>query len=335
VVLANVPRLTAVQARQLEQYVYGGGGLLVAPGNLSRAEDYNAQLWRDGAGLLPAGLETLASPDGAQPTALLGLDLSHPIFQFLQGRQDPLPRVTIGRYFSIHGDEPRGKVLGQYTSGQPFMVEDVYGRGRVILLTTSLDADWSTLPYSNFYLPFVQSTVRYLAAGMVADRNLSPGQPIAEEIRAVANPRVTIEGPGISRNFLLEPVRSGEGYEARYTNTLRPGTYTLRIGTQPESPAEPARESRRVHFVVNPPREESDLTNLSQDRLGAMSRALGASVLATDPPAIAAAISELRQRWELWPILIPIVIALAILEIGLARAWNADAGEPRRVGVSE
>jgi hypothetical protein len=97
---------------------------------------------------------------------------------------------------------------------------------------------------------------------------------------------------------------------------------------------EPARELRRVHFVVNPPRDESDLTNLSQDRLGAMSRALGASVLATDPPAIAAAISELRQRWELWPILILIVIALAILEIGLARAWNADAGEPRGAGVS-
>ena len=37
--------------------VYGGGGLLVAPGNLSRIENYNEQLWRDGSGILPAELQ--------------------------------------------------------------------------------------------------------------------------------------------------------------------------------------------------------------------------------------------------------------------------------------
>ena len=45
-------------------------------------------------------------------------------------------------------------------------------------MTTALDADWSTLPLSNFYLPFVQSAVRYLAGGAVPDGNLSPGKVI-------------------------------------------------------------------------------------------------------------------------------------------------------------
>src|SRR5205085_11472630 len=36
VILANLERFTASEARRIEQFVYGGGGLLVAPGSLTR-----------------------------------------------------------------------------------------------------------------------------------------------------------------------------------------------------------------------------------------------------------------------------------------------------------
>ena len=45
VIAANVERFTPAQARDLEQYVYGGGGVLFAPGNIVRTDDYNDTLF--------------------------------------------------------------------------------------------------------------------------------------------------------------------------------------------------------------------------------------------------------------------------------------------------
>src|SRR5205085_7110932 len=63
VILANVPQFTAEQVRLLEQSVYDGGGLLLAPGSLARVDAYNTQLYRDGQGLMPARLESPTAAD--------------------------------------------------------------------------------------------------------------------------------------------------------------------------------------------------------------------------------------------------------------------------------
>ncbi|HEY7116886.1 MAG TPA: VWA domain-containing protein, partial [Tepidisphaeraceae bacterium] len=179
VVLANVPQFSQAQALALEQFAYEGGGVWIAPGSLSRVENYNAQLYRDGAGIMPVKLSAATAEDGSEATTLQGItDFDHPIFRFLKGRPDPIPLVTIGRYFPAEVRGRDARVLAQYASGKPFLVESPAGRGRVLVMTTPLDADWSTLPLSNFYLPFAQSAVRYLTAALLAERNLTPWQPI-------------------------------------------------------------------------------------------------------------------------------------------------------------
>src|ERR1041384_7885196 len=100
--------------------------------------------------------------------------MTRPVVQVLCGRAQPLAPSTIGRSFPASAPQADAE-LAEYGSGDPFLIEGKSGRGRVLLVTTPLDADWSTLPLTNFYLPFVQSAVRYLAAGAVPDRNLRPG----------------------------------------------------------------------------------------------------------------------------------------------------------------
>src|SRR5207237_6746504 len=68
VVLANVPQLSQTQARAVEQFVYEGGGLWVAPGSLTRVDNYNTELYRDGAGILPARLSAPTPEDGSEAT---------------------------------------------------------------------------------------------------------------------------------------------------------------------------------------------------------------------------------------------------------------------------
>jgi hypothetical protein len=315
VILANVARFTPRQVRQIEQYVYGGGGLLVTAGNLVRIDDYNSQLWRDGAGVLPAELEPAVAADGSQSTTLLGLELSHPIFHFLQGRDDPLPSVAIGRYYPVRSSELRGRVLGRYASGKPFLIESSYGRGKVVLMTTSLDMDWNTLPLSNFYLPMIQSVVRYLASGSQLDRDVLIGQPIIATFQNVAAPPVVrVQIPGTQFEPVLEPLRIGDGYEVRYANTVAPGIYRVR--------ARIAGEIRSTAFAVNGPRDESDLTSLTPGEWGTLEREIGFRRIESDPALIGASMAQARVHRELWPMLLAGVLGLGILELVLTRAWS-------------
>jgi len=228
VVLANVERLSESQARAVEQYVYGGGGLLVAPGSLVRVENYNEKLWRDGAGILPAELEDATAADGAQATSIVGYESSTPVFQFLHQRPDLMLFPTIGRYFPTTPRSADARALAWYTSGAPFLLESAGGRGRVLLMTTSLDADWSTMPLSSFYLPFVQSAVRYLAAGTMPSHNLAPGEAIRVAVHAVLTEQATLEFPdGNTRE--IDGAQYGATTEYQFGDTRQLGVYRLTV----------------------------------------------------------------------------------------------------------
>jgi len=267
---------------------------------------------------MPAELESPVPADGSQATSLLGLEMSHPIFRFLQGHDEPLPATTIGRYFPVHAPEGRSSVIGRYASGKPFLVEGSFGRGRVLLMTTSLDMDWNRLPLSSFYLPFLQSTVCYLAASTQPQRNLSPGQPIVALLDKVSDPRnLRIRGPdgsGIG-DQPMETLRLNDGYEARFTNTMTPGVYRVRQQQPP------------IAFAVSVPRDESNLSPLTPDRWNRLEKMLGFHRAEPDPASVSADFAAARRREELWPLLLAAVIALAVLELALTRLWTT-VGDP-------
>ena len=316
IVLANVPQLSPAQALAIEQFVYEGGGLWIAPGNLTRVESYNSLLYHDGAGILPVKLQPATAEEGSEATTLQGVtNFDHPIFRFLKGRPDPIPLVTIGRYFPADVRGRDAQVLAQYASGRPFLVEASAGRGRVLVMTTALDADWSTLPLSNFYLPFVQSAARYLSAGPVTERNLTPGSPLIAQFGPgadVRDARVRLPS-GESRPL---PVTRGE---VRYSRTAQPGVYSIFVnGTMPDW-------MKRVDFVIRTPSVESDLTPLSQAQWQEITRTLGFEPIDPTRESVVAAVSGARSGHELWLSLVGAVIVLGILEMAIVRRWSGGA----------
>ena len=318
VVLANVERLTPAQAQAVEQYVYDGGGLLVAPGNLSRYEEYNAALYRGGAGVLPGALFPPTAADGSQATALLGIELDHPVFRFVRGRPDPLPPSTIARYFPATR-RPDASRLAEFGSGDAFLIAGESGRGRVLLVTVPLDADWSTLPLSNFYLPFVQSAVRHLASGAIPDRNLDPGEALVAEVDGSLEGRTaTLSLPGGSK-VDLPVLRFGGRGEVRFADTQVPGTYRLVVhgGGRPE---------QAMHFVVPASRAESDLTPLPEERWRELEQTLGIRRLDLQERPIAEALAGPRGGRELWAVALGMVLALSVCELFIARAVARQSG---------
>jgi hypothetical protein len=340
-VLANVPQLTQAQSVAIEQFVYEGGGLWIAPGGLTRVENYNNLLYRNGTGVMPARLFPPTAEDGSQATAVQGIsEFDHPAFRFLKGRPDPIPAATIGRYFPAEPRQRDARVLAHYASGRPFLIdarENTAGRGRVLLITTPLDTDWGTLPLSNFYLPFAQSAVRYLAAGLVAQRNLLPGEPIVERFA----PDVDIEFVEPSRPAPTEasaiPERRGIGgkrsdaltwsrNEFRYTDTMQPGVYRFRIEARdPKSLPEWAK--RGVPFVVQSSRLESDLHALEPDQLKQFANWLGFQQINPAQRSISREVASARTGNELWLPLMAAVICLGIIELAVIRRWSSEGDQ--------
>jgi hypothetical protein len=309
IVLANVERFTESRAQEIEQFVYGGGGLLVAPGSLSRVENYNEQLWREGGGILPAELEDPTSADGAEATAIVGYDVASPVFAFLHDRPDLMLFPTIGRYFPTSPRSSEARALAWYTSGAPFLLESAGGRGRVLLMTTSLDADWGTLPLSSFYLPYVQSAVRYLAAGALPSHNLEPGEPIRVTVDEPLGESTVIETPdGQSRS--VESVKVDQTTELRFSETHEPGVYRLRL--------DQAGGGRTVDFAVRRPAAGSDLTPLTDQRWTRLESELHVKRIDPAERPIAAVVSASTEGYNLAPWALTLAILAGVVEVALS-----------------
>jgi hypothetical protein len=318
VILANVSQVTDVQARSLEQFVLDGGGLLIAPGSLSRAQNYNDMLASgEGANLLPATLD--APREQEDPTHLFSVDREHPAFRFLRNDSSPLPSAAIARRFLAAPRSDFGRVLATYRTGEPFLVGAMPGRGRVLLLTTPLDADWNALPLSNFYLPFVQSMTRYLAGDASDQRNLLPGQPIGFTFEPGADDAAassaTMARPDGTR-VIVNVRRAADHAEVRYENTRAPGQYVLNVTS--------ADGARSIPFVVRPPPAESDLTPLNEQQWDRLEQALMFDRVSPDGPSLAQVAGASRSARETWPFLLAIVIVLAVGELLLARLWSEE-----------
>ena len=315
IVLANVERLTESQARTVEQYVYGGGGLLVAPGSLVRVENYNELLWREGAGILPAELEDATAADGAQATSIVGYDSGTPVFQFLHQRPDLMLFPTIGRYFPTTPRSAEARTLAWYTSGAPFLLESAAGKGRVLLLTTSLDADWGTLPLSSFYLPFVQSAVRYLAAGTMPPHNLAAGEPIRFTLDESVQEPAYVERPDGYKHPVTGSQYGGTT-EFLDNDTHQVGIYHIEV----KAPS----GMHKFTFAIRAPLDESDLTPLTDKQWEQFEKEDNIRRIDPTDRPVSTTVAADREGYDLAPWALLAALALGLAEVALARSFSRD-----------
>ena len=316
VVLANVSSLSEAQARDLEQFVYSGGGLLVTAGNMVQSDNFNSTLFREGSGILPAKLADSMSSKATSAMALIGVDINHPAMRFLQGRPDPVPSISVSRHIPIEWMTSDARQLMTLSSGEPLLLERRVGRGAVMLFTSSIDPDWNTLPLSGAYLPMMQSMVRYLASSQLPESNLRPGEPVVlsvDDIAEETRPRIT--RPDGSQEE-MEMRASTLGAELRYAKTLQTGQYTLKLKS--------SQGEKLWTFVVAPPAEESNLTPYTEKQISQCRNDLGFTILEPQADQIAAAVGKQRKGREFWLPLLLAAIALSAVELWFSRRCTAS-----------
>jgi hypothetical protein len=329
VVLANVEKLSDEAVEKLEGYVAGGGKLLVFLGDRVNPTFYNDALAganRRHGGLLPARLGAIRDRQKGDPAGFISaVNYEHrALAAFGEPKLGSLlgPSLTFGAWPVT---APPSNVLMKSSKGLPLLCEKAFGKGQVLLFTSTCDRDWSDFPIRPAFLLWSRFLAEYLTQ---APLSLQAGNATGDAVRLEAP--ASDKGPLWVRKPSGEKVivpRASDGSGAyEFTDTLTPGVYTVLRSDQ---------ETRVGLFAVNVENVESDLTYLDDERdaeevVAEIQARLGQPPLVNyvaDP----AALGE-PARGGGWSVRLWDVVLVVVLLIGLSEPWLANRISSRLYG---
>jgi len=258
--LSNVGQFTTNEAMLLGRYLRQGGAIVFFLGDQVVADSYNRSLFDEaetGGRLLPARLgETV--PEGEY--FFDPLDYEHPVVREFRGRENAgLLTTPIRRYVRLElPEQSTAKVALAFLGGDPAIVEQKVDRGRVMLVATSADTSWTSLPVWPSYVPIVHNLLKYGLRGQQSERNVLAGRAIGDVLPPAArDTSVMVETPAGEQRV----VRFDEAEGLRrwqFVDTDRSGIYAAQFG----APA-----GRRELYAVNVDASEGDLAKLTAEEL--------------------------------------------------------------------
>lgn len=252
VVLANVPAPSHRMAQRLMDFVRDGGGLLIAGGDAFEPRRYAARL----GALLPAHPSAIVASE--QPLGLVDSQTS----DLVPSRGVGLAAVQTSKRVLLDAPTAGARAVLAFSDGTPALVVGDYGDGTVAVLATSLDDDWTDLPYRPGYLPLMSRLLRRLAPAVVAPaRVVSPGTPAHLALPAGTN-ELLIETPDDTRHTLTAE-------QAELSQTELPGAYRVLDEHGEDLP--------RAAFLVAPPASESELSGAPLPQVAGASESSTAS----------------------------------------------------------
>ena len=250
VILANIGTLPKSTVESLRQFVRNGGGLVITVGDHVQFEAANEEL----GDLLPHPLrdrQRAADPDAGTPPLGIGeVDWEHPVLQGLGlPAEESLRASRTSVYFNLDVGV-KARTLLRFDNGAPALVERSEGKGRVLLLTTSADVDWSDLALRSVYPALLQRLVRY--AGGAADVE------VMTETKVGGTVEISLP-TGVRALALLSPkgvrrevtVSDASQRRARFADLQEVGLYRAEV-LRTEWATDP-----RLDLVVNPSLSES------------------------------------------------------------------------------
>jgi len=279
VILCNLSSLPDSLVPKLQTYLRQGGGLLIFGGDRVQMENYNVKLVQSSPPLLPAPLREKRFGPEAGGEKIDRFDTTHPA---LQGFSDPilLDSIKSARVWGYSRTTAPGKsALISLANGDPLLIEQKVGAGRVIFFSTSADRDWSDLPVKTAYLPLIQSVTNYLAGGKrgAMDPGIAVGNPkefslppsyVGKSLKIIKPNKQEVEVP-------LAPGKDRAA--ATFQENDRAGIYrlSLPVGGEKES-------GMPLLYAANSPFLESRLDEISESELQAKLKPIPVEVISID-----------------------------------------------------
>ncbi|MDE0938568.1 MAG: BatA domain-containing protein [Pirellulales bacterium] len=252
--LLDPPPLSAEQWNQLLTMVDAGGGLAIALGS--------------NAGMTPEVFNATASSE-IMPAALLRQwrgdlylapsRLEHPLLQRFKTREGSIPwrENPIFKIWEIGSLTEESRVIIPYSNGKPALVARDLGRGRVLLLTTSLSPGTGK-PWNELLAPREMAWPGFVLVGMMAEYLVgSAGTQLNYSTGELVRLPLYAEDRNIDSYLLQSPTGSrriapdDQGQQILISSTEIPGNYRIGAG---------GKEGTEYGFSANLPVEQTDLT---------------------------------------------------------------------------
>jgi len=293
VILNDASDINEGLASALKTFVERGGGLILAAAKHTDASDFNRLL----GSIAPAQLGEVVQ---SRAYALMSqVKTDHPIF----GAFASSGRLTSTRVYGYHRATAKdgSLTIAALDDGSPIVIEGSAGRGKVLLVTTTLDTSWNDLPLTPMFLPLVRQMLEYLG-GREAASSYTIGQAFTTPADKDGS-LPAVDSPGGKRVDDLRKNSSG----GQSLDASEIGFYRLRY------------RDRDEYVAVNLDTKESDLTKLNVEELVASisPSPQDANALPAQSSRLTAEEKEAKQR--LWLPLLLIALALFVGEAVIAR----------------
>ncbi len=351
VFLCDVPNPTAALAAKLDAVLRRGGTVVIGlgPNSSSSASlaKYNAELYREGAGVLPGALGDVITGTGpddpgfrlaaeedaySRPPLVLFSSpklrtelINEPFRSYVKLDSPADGRAHRLLTFSRPVSNPMPKATPSATKPDPAIVEWTKHRGRVYVFTSTFNRDWTDWATMQTYLVFWHEFLKYSVAN--PDRHTLRTSETIEEFFPPSSAGLIagINGPdGLIAAVPL--VLQDEAGVARFTNTTASGLYRMGLNG-----------ARDRAFAVNVPEivvgapTESDLTRIDPREF----KSLSGVQFVPDPTEVkptsesGAVITTAPRPHGPWIARAAVLFAVLLLVTELILAWRLG---PSRTG---
>ncbi len=316
VFLADVPSLSDVRRQRLDEYVRAGGLLVVFPGEHTLPAEWTADKFPS------VPLQPFKDFPADQRAKVNFASQQNPLTQTMT--LEGLNRLLISRLFPI---EPApastaklaAQVLMSTDSGQPFLVVQQTGKGRVFFFAVSAQLDFSNLPLTPFFPPTIHRLVlnHLIEKGMTMSRRAFT--PLIVPVHPEWPRILTPDG----RVLPLTPMTSDPG-KASFEDTGVAGFYRLTAAAAGSVP--PKDEGGPIVGTINVPPEESSMDLIPEATISSLLPGFRVSTMAANGDLAAAGRESSVGTWS-FPF--AIVTLLAILG-AVILAWAMDRPSPAK-----
>jgi len=316
VVLADVPRLDAAVAADLEAYIADGGRVVIFLGDEVDADNYNRTLFQEGAGLLPARLAGVRGDPKKDSYISLAAspDSTHPLLKEFRGQRSAyLNTLQFYQYALLEPPERDDTVvICAFDTGAPALVEKTFGKGKVLLFAWTANDAWTDLPRRTGFLFLMQETAAYVARDRQKGRNLLVGDVMARSCGPEALvSKITVISPG--GNFTATAAPEGRRSRLKFEDTDLAGVYELKM-------ARGAATDRDL-FAVNVDPAESDLRRIGPQELKRTFPDFRFRYL-TGSAELGGTLADTLAKSDLWKRLLLAALALMCVESILAQRFG-------------
>jgi len=287
IVLMGAERLSSGVAARLADWVAGGGGLVVFPGE--EVEGLNELFSRLNAGRW-TGLRQYETPQQTQKPVL-----DHPLLAGVLAQDGGANRTFDGPAVTqMQGFTPAvggvQQVVWALTNGSPLLFDAARGEGRVVSFTVIPSLVWSDFPLKSSFAALMYRALQYVQQ-----------QPEVLSFDLAKAPSLTLRAPGSSEVQLLDeaglkllpPQRTIAGrvrLSFRPMN-LKPGVYAIQ-----------QQDSLLAKVAFNHAAAESQLTTITADELASHFEAAGLEIAVTTGEAgqVRQAVQQAGLGTALW-----------------------------------